>query len=75
MIFKYNGNAKYSTKDLISGDNGNNFLVLDVYLHEKKTVKIQLLNTFKDHFIVTHSSPTPVSYDKWPLLNALQIKL
>ena len=35
-MFKYNGNAKYSTKDLISGDNGNNFLVLDVYLHEKK---------------------------------------
>ena len=34
-IFKYNANAKYSTKDLKGGYNSNNFLLLDVYLDEK----------------------------------------
>ena len=34
-IFKYNTNAKYSTKDLKGGYNSNNFLLLDVYLDEK----------------------------------------
>ena len=35
-IFKYNGNAKYSTKDLKGEYSGNNFLVLDVCLNEKE---------------------------------------
>ena len=34
-IFKYNGNAKYSTKDLRDGYKSKNFLLLDVYLDEK----------------------------------------
>ena len=53
-IFKYNVNAKYSTKDLRGGHNSNNFLLLYVYLDEK----IQLPNIFKDHLIVAKASPT-----------------
>ena len=42
-IFKYNANAKYSTKDLKGGHNSNNFSLLGVYLDEKRlSVKIQL---------------------------------
>ena len=45
--FKYNANAKYSTKDLKHGFSSNNFSLLDVYLDEKGTsVKIQLPNIF-----------------------------
>ena len=52
-IFKYNANSKYSTKDLNGGYNSNNFSLLDVYLEGKWTsVKKQLLNIFKDHYIV-----------------------
>ena len=48
-IFKHNVNAKYSTKDLKGGYNSNNLSLLDVFLDEKGTsVKIQLLNIFKD---------------------------
>ena len=58
-IFKYYANAKYSTKDLKSGHNRNNFSLLDIYLDEKGTsVKIQLLNIFRDHHIVTKLKPT-----------------
>ena len=64
-IFKYNTNAKYSTKDLKSGYNSNNFSLLDVYLDEKgPSVKIQQPNIFKDHHIVANPSPTMVSYDE-----------
>ena len=57
-IFKYNANAKYSTKDLKGGYNSNN-------LDEKRTsVKIQLPNIFKDHHIVAQPTPTTVGYDK-----------
>ena len=71
-IFKYNANAKYSTKDLKGGYNSNNFSLLDVYLDEKKTsVKIQLPNIFKDHHIVAQPTPTTVGYDEWPLSLAL----
>ena len=67
-IFKYNANAKYSTKDLKGGYNSNNFSLLDVYLDEKgPSVKIQLLNIFKDHHIVAQPTPTTVGYDEWPL--------
>ena len=53
-IFKYNANAKYSTKDLKGGYNSNN-------LDEKRTsVKIQLPNIFKDHHIVAQPTPTTV---------------
>ena len=64
-IFKHNVNAKYSTKDLKGGYNSNNLSLLDVYLDEKGTsVKIQLLNIFKDHHIVAQPTPTAVGYDK-----------
>ena len=64
-VFKYNDNAKYSTKDLISGYIDNNFSLLDVYLNEKgPSVKIKLLNIFKDHHIVAKSGPTVVGYNE-----------
>ena len=67
-IFKYNANAKYSTKDLNGGYNSNNFSLLDVYLDEKGTsVKVQLPNTFKDHHIVAQPTPTIAGYDEWLL--------
>ena len=57
-IFKYNANAKYSTKDLKSGYSSNNFSLLDIYVDEKGTsVKIQLPKIFEDHHIV--AQPTP----------------
>ena len=47
-IFKYNVNAKYSTKDLKGGYNSSNFSLLDVSLDEKETsVKIQLPNIYQ----------------------------
>ena len=67
-IFKYNVNAKYSTKDLKGGYNINNFSLLGVYLDEKgPSVKIQLSNIFKDRHIVAQPSPMTVGYDEWPL--------
>ena len=67
-IFKYDANAKYSTKGLKGGYNSNNFSLLDVYLDEKgPSVKIQLANIFKDHHIVAQSNPAMVGYDEWPL--------
>ena len=67
-IFKYNANAKYSTKDLKGGYNSNSFSLLDVYLDEKApSVKIHLPNIFKDHHIVAQPTPTTVGYDEWPL--------
>ena len=59
MVFNYNANAKYSTKDLKVGYNNNNFSLLDVYLDKKGTsIKIQLLNIFRDHHIVAKPKPT-----------------
>ena len=56
--FKYNSHAKYLTKDLNDGHNTNDFSLLDVYLNEEQpSVKIQLLNIFKDHHIVAKSNP------------------
>ena len=64
-IFKYNANAKYSTKDLEDGYNSNNFSLLHVYLDAKGTsVKIQLPNIFKEDHIVAQPSPTSVGYDE-----------
>ena len=75
-IFKYNANAKFSTKDLKSGYNCNNFLLLDAYLDEKgPSGKIQLMNIFKDRHIVAKPSPTTVDCDEWPLSIALWTKL
>ena len=71
-IFKYNANAKYSTKDLKGGYNSNNFSLLAVYLDEKgPSVKIQLPNVFKDHHIVAQPRPTMIDYDEWRLSLAL----
>ena len=53
MVFNYNANAKYSTKDLKVDYYSNNFSLLDVYLDEKGTlVKVQLPNIFKDQNII-----------------------
>ena len=70
-IFKYNANAKYSTKGLKGGYNSNNFSLLDVHWDEKGTsVKIQLSNIFRDHHIVAKPKPT-MAGDEWPLSLAL----
>ena len=71
-IFKYNANAKYSTKDLKGGYNCNKFSLLNKYLDEKRpSVKIQLPNIFKDHHIVAPPTPTTVGYGEWLLYLAL----
>ena len=70
-IFKYNENAKYSAKVLKCAYTGNDFLVLNIYLHKQElSTKIQLLNIFKDHHIVARSYS-----NEWPLSNALRTKL
>ena len=57
--------TKYSTRNIKGGCTGNKFLELNVYLNEiRPSVKIQLLNIFKDHHIVAWSGPTSISYDK-----------
>ena len=64
-IFKYNANAKYSTKDLMGGHNNINFSLMNIYLNEKgPSVKIQQLNIFKDHHIVAQTGSTAVGYDE-----------
>ena len=72
-IFKYNANAKYSTKDLKGGYKSNNYSLLDVYLDEKgpSPLKIRLPNIFKDHHNVAQPSPTTIGYNEWPLSLAL----
>ena len=49
LIFKYNENAKYSTKHLKGGYTDNKFLVLGIYL------KPEFWNIFKDLHIVARS--------------------
>ena len=72
MIFKYNANAKYSTKHLMGGHNSNNFSLLDIYLGEKRSsVKIQLQIIFKDHHIVAKPNHPTVGSDEWPSSLAL----
>ena len=74
-IFSYSANAKYSAKDLKGGYNNINFSLLDIYLDEKgPSVKIQLLNVFKDHHIMAKPSTISVGYDEWSLSNALWMK-
>ena len=63
-MFKYNANAKYSTKDLKGGYNSNNLSLLD---RKRTLIKIQLPNVFKDHHIVAQPTPTTVGYEEWPL--------
>ena len=66
-IFKYNVNAKYSTKDLKGGYNNNSFSLLNIYLDEKGTwSKIQLLNIYKDYHIVAKPKSITAG-DEWPL--------
>ena len=70
-IFKYNVNAKYSTKDLKGGYNSNNFPLLNVYLDEKgPSVKIQLSIIFKDGHIIAKPKPA-IAGSEWPLSLAL----
>ena len=70
-IFKYIGNAKYSTKNLEGGYTGKKILVLKVYLNEKgSSLTIQLMNTW-----IPKSGLTAVGYDEWPLSNALWTKI
>ena len=67
-MFKYNANAKYSTKDLKGGYNSNNFSSFELYLDEKGTsVKIELPNIFKDHHIVAQPAPTTMAVISCPL--------
>ena len=75
-MFSYNPNAKYSAKDLKGGYTSSiNFSLLDIYLNEKgSSLKIQLLNIFKDHHIAVKPSIMSVSYDEWPSSNALWMK-
>ena len=74
-IFSYNDNAKYSTKDLKGGHNNINFSLLDIYLNEiGPSVKIQLLNIFKDYHIVAKPSTTSEGYNEWSLSNTLWMK-
>ena len=55
-------------KIIKDGYKSNIFSLLDVYLDEKGTsVKIQLPNIFKDHYIVAQPTPTMVGYDEYPL--------
>lgn len=75
LIFKCNGNTKYLAKDLKSVYTANNFSVLDLYLNEKRlSVKIHLLNIFKDHDILAYSGPAAISYDGQLLSNTLYFK-
>ena len=75
MIFSYNANAKYSTKDLKVGHNNIIFSLLDIYLDEKgPSVKVQLSNIFKDHHILAKPSTTAVGSDEWLLSNTLWMK-
>ena len=70
-IFKYNVNAKYSTKVLKGSYNSNNFSLINVYLDEKgPSFKIQLPSFFTDHHIIAKSKPT-IAGDVWPLSLAL----
>ena len=65
-IFSYNASAKYATKDLKDGHSNMNFSLLVLYLDEERpSVKIRLLNIFKDHHIVVKPSTTAVGYDEW----------
>ena len=65
MIFKYNANAKHSNKDLKGRHNNINFSLPDIYLNEKgPSLKMQLLNIFKDHHIVAQTGTTAVGYDE-----------
>ena len=67
MIFKYNANVKYSSKDAKGGYNSNNFSLLNVYFDEKgPSTKIQLPNIFKDQHIIAKPKPTTAG-DEWPL--------
>ena len=76
LIFRYNANAKSSTKDLRGGHNSINFSLLNIYLDEKgPSVKIQLSSIFKDHHIVAKPGTAAVGYDERPLSNALWMKL
>ena len=64
-MFEYNKNAKYSTKNLKVGHNTDDFSLPDVDLNEKgPSLKIHLLNIFKDHHIVAQLSPIAVGYDE-----------
>ena len=74
-IFRYNVNAKYSTKDLKGEYTSRiNFSLLDIYLNEKElSVKIQLLNIFKNHHVIAKPSTISVG-DEWPLPNTLWMK-
>ena len=64
-IFKYNANAKYLIKDLKGGYNSRNLSLLDIYLDKKgPSMKIKLLNIFKEHHVVARTSTAAVGYDE-----------
>ena len=53
LIFKYNGNAKYWTKNLKGEYIGSKFSLLHIYL-----------DIFNNNHIVAKSDPTAVGYDE-----------
>ena len=66
LIFKYNGYTKYSVKDLKIGILVTILNEKGVCLNEKGlSVKIQLLNIFRDNHIVSKSGPTTIDYDNF----------
>ena len=74
-IFSCNANGKYLAKDLKGGHSSINFSLLDIYVDEQgPSVKIQLLNIFKDCLILAKPSTMAVGYDEWPLSNTLWMK-
>ena len=70
-------NKRYSNIMLIQSIQPKSyFSLLSIHLDEKgPSVKIQLLNIFKDYHIVAKPSPKTVGYDEWPLSIALWTKL
>ena len=60
-----------SENDLRGGYNSNNFSLLD---EKGPSVKIQLLNMFKDHHFVVKPSHIAVGFGEWLSFNALWLK-
>ena len=61
-IFRYNANAKYSSKDLKGGYNSNNFSLLDVYLDEKKNI---FKNSVTKHLQRSSHCGKTKAYNRW----------
>ena len=73
-MFNYKSNAKYLREDIKAGYDGSRFSLLDVHLNDKgPSVKIKLLNSFKDHHIAAKVNSVAVGFAEWASYNALWI--